>query len=310
MKAERRQELKHNELADWLNERVETAKPHMTGVLLGIGVLVAIVLAMVWYFNGETAASSQAWSRYFEAFNDREPQKMLQSLAAEQSGSKAAWWALAAVGDLNLAEGASLLYSDRKEAQKRLEVAEQAYKQVEAADDAMLKSRAQLGLARVYESTFKTDEARKYYEQVAANEKDSPLGKAAAMDAKRLKDAREVAFLDWFATQTPKRPAPFPGVGGGLPGLPNDLPDRPDIGLPKSLGLDNLGTGAPAEPPPAFPAPAGTPASGEPGDAAKTEAPKSDEAKPADATTPSATTPETAKPAEPEGANNSEKKAD
>jgi tetratricopeptide (TPR) repeat protein len=284
MKAERRHELKHNELSDWLGERMEAAKPHATGVLLGIGVLVAIVLASAWYFSGENVASSRAWSQYFDAFNDLEPQKRLQSLATDQAGSKAAWWAMASVGDMNLAEGTALLYSDRKDAQKKLELAEQAYKQVEAADDPMLKTRARLGLARVYESMFKPEEARKYYEQVAAEEKDSPLGKSAADSVKRLKNSRNVEFLDWFATQTPKRPAPFPGVGGGLPGLPNDLPERPNISLPTGLGLDSIGTGAPAEPPPAFPAPAGTtPAETPSPEAPKADAPKADEAKPADA---------------------------
>ncbi len=288
MKAERRHELKHNELADWLGERMEAAKPHATGVLLGIGVLVAMVLASVWYFGGENVAASRAWSQYFDAFNDLEPQKRLQSLATDQAGSKAAWWAMSSVGDMNLAEGTALLYSDRKEAQKKLELAEQAYKQVEAADDPMLKTRARLGLARVYESLFKPADAIKYYEQVAAEEKDSPLGKSATDSVKRLKNSREIAFLNWFATQTPKRPSPFPGMGGGLPGLPNDLPERPNISLPTGLGLDSIGTGAPAEPPPAFPAPAGTTPGATPAETPAPDAPKADDAKPAEPATPDA----------------------
>jgi len=84
------------ELADWIGERVETMKPHATGVLLGIGLLVLIVLGSVWYFSGETASASRAWSQYFYAFNEREPQKVLQSLAAEQAdlalGAEPAVW--------------------------------------------------------------------------------------------------------------------------------------------------------------------------------------------------------------------------
>src|SRR6266481_3614289 len=102
MKAERRHELKHNQLA-------------------------VFVLGGFWYFSGESHAKARAWSQYFEAFNEREPQKVLQNLATEQSGSKAAWWALEAVGDMNLGEGAALLYSDRKEATKRLVAAKDAY---------------------------------------------------------------------------------------------------------------------------------------------------------------------------------------
>ena len=295
MKAERRHELKHNELADWIGERVETMKPHATGVLLGIGLLVLIVLGSVWYFSGETASASRAWSQYFYAFNEREPQKVLQSLAAEQAGSKAAWWALAAVGDMNLGEGAALLYSDRKEAQKRLEAAKEAYLKVEVSDDPMLRNRARLGLAKVHESLCLPDDARKYYEQVAAAEKDSAIGKSAAADAKRMKDSREVEFLGWFANQTPKRPAPFPGVGGNVPGLPNDLPERPDIGLPRGLGLDNIGAGAPPESAPSFPAPSSTFPATSPPDAATPDA-----AKPADAPPPAAPIPEASKSADPQ----------
>jgi hypothetical protein len=287
MKAERRHELKHNELADWMGERLEMLRPHATGILLGVGLLLAIVLGSVWYFSGETAAASKAWSQYFQAFSEREPQKILQNLADEQSGSKAAWWAVIALGDINLSEGAGMLHTDRSEAKKRLELAEQAYKKAELSDDRMLKNRARLGLAKVKESQCLPDEARKYYELVAQSEKDSAIGKAAATDAKRMNDRREVAFLDWFAGQTPKRPAPFPGLGGGIPGLPNDLPERPDIGLPKGLGLDNIGTSAPPEPAPTLPSPGAvvpptTPLEIAP-DAAKAGEPKAAESKPGDA---------------------------
>jgi hypothetical protein len=278
MKAERRHELKHNELADWLVERIDPARPHLTGIALGIGVLVLVVLASTWYFRGEKAATATAWSSYFQAFDDREPQKSLSNVAAAHSGSKAAWWALLSLGDLNLGDGEALLYSDRQQAQELLKKAEEAYKQVEAADDPMLKTRARLGLAKVYESLLKPDEARKYYELIAETEKDSAIGKAAAEDAKRLKDSRQVAFLDWFAQQTPKRPGPLPGLGDDVPPLPGSLPARPDIGLPGGVGLGEIGTGTPAAPPPSFPPPAtdATPPAADPD--SKAEKPKSDDA--------------------------------
>jgi hypothetical protein len=298
MKAERRHELKHNELADWLGERMEILKPHATGILLGVVLLVLLVLGGVLYFSGESRAAATAWSDYFGALNERDPQRALQELATKQSGSKAAWWALAAVGDMNLSQGAGLLYTDRSEATKHLDVAEKAYKQVEATDDPMLKSRARLGLAKVYESQCKPEEARKYYEMVARDQKDSAIGKAAAADATRMKDAREIEFLSWFAQQTPKRPAPLPGFGGGIPGLPNDLPERPDISLPTGFNLNNIGTGTPAEPAPSFPAPAATtPATTSP-DATPPEQP---------AATPAAPAPEVPKTAAPDA---TEKKSD
>ena len=78
------------------------------------------------------------------------------------------------------------------------------------------------------------------------NGDDESVAKAAAADAARMKDPRSVEFLAWFAQQTPKRPAPMSGLGGAVPGLPGDLPERPDISLPPGgLNLDKIGTGPP-----------------------------------------------------------------
>src|SRR6185503_15025251 len=114
------------------------------------------------------------------------------------------------------------------------------------------------------------------------SEKDSGIGKAAAEDARRMKDTREVAFLDWFAAQTPKRPAPFPGLGGNVPGLPSDLPDRPNIDLPKGLGLDNIGTATPQAPGPTLPPPGEAAPATAPLEVAPPDAAKTGEAKPAE----------------------------
>lgn len=296
MKAERRHELKHNELADWIGELAEGLKPHATGVLIGLAILAAIVLGSVWYFNLETATASRAWSQYFYAFNERDPQKVLHNLATEQSGSKAAWWALEAYADINSGEGAALLYSDRAEAKKRLEAAKEAYLKVEGSGDPMLKTRAQLGLGKVYESLCDPEKAREYYDKVATSQKDLAIGKAAAADANRMKDTREVEFLAWFEKQTPKRPAPMPGVGGMSPALPTDLPDRPTIPFPK-LDLGNIGSSADVPPPPSFPAPGTVVPTTTPPDAAAPDAAKTGEAKPAD--TPPAT-PDTGEKKQPE----------
>jgi hypothetical protein len=303
MKSERRHELKHNELSDWLGEHLASYQPHATAILLGGLLLFAAIIGGIWYFGGEDSVGAKRWSRYFSAVNQREPMKVLEKLAAEKSGSNADLWALQALGDMQLSQGAALLHSDRVEAQKLLQQAEASYKQVEKAPDAMLRSRALLGLAKTYESLGKIEDARKYYDLAAEASTSTAIKKAATADAQRLKNSRQVAFLDWFSKQTPKRPAPLPGMGGGLPGLPGSLPDRPDITPPSGLGLDNLGAGLP-EGTPAFPAPASPPADGaapgtpapagtQPDSAAATatpEGPKTEGAKAEDAKTGAAKT--------------------
>jgi hypothetical protein len=281
MKSDRRHELQTNELADWLGDRLEALKPQAAAITVGLIVLLAVVLGTIWYLGGEDAAAARNWSDYFGAFNKREPAEELEKLAAAKAGTTASLWAMQAVGDMSLSQGAALLFSDRAEAQKRLEKAKTAFQQVEAAtSDQMLKDRARIGLAKVHESLCQPAEAVKYYEMVAKSQGDSAIGKAAEDDARRMKDQRQVELLAWFAQQTPKKPAPLPGMGGAIPGLP-DLPAHPDIGAPGGLSPAAIGAGAPGDLPLSFPPPASTP----PPPPTLPEGTKSDPAKTEPATT-------------------------
>jgi predicted negative regulator of RcsB-dependent stress response len=277
MKAERRHELKHNELADWLGEWLEAYRPHATGISIGALVLLGIVLVSLWLISGANQSTATAWTDYFRALNDREPEKALEQVATTQVGSQAAWWALLGVADMNLAEGAALLHSDRAEAQKRLEKAERTYKQLLTSSDPQIQTLAELGLARVYESLCKPGEATKYYQAVADRQKETALGALARQELERLKNPREALFLEWFAQQTPRRPAPLPGVGGAIPGLPGEVPSRPDLTLPATQAPANAAEApTPAEPsasPPASPSGGAPSPPSAPGEATPSKAP-------------------------------------
>lgn len=136
-------------------------------------------------------------------------------------------------------------------------------------------------MGKVYEALCKPEDALKYYKLVADTQKDSAIGKAAAKAAKRMENPRDVKLLAWFAQQTPKKPSPLSGPGGGAPGLPNDLPDRPDISPPSSLGLGNIGTGTPDAPEPSLPLPGTTPPGAAPPPESKPDADKPAGDKPA-----------------------------
>jgi hypothetical protein len=266
MKAEKRHELQQNELAGWLGEQIETARPYAgTIAFVALGV-VAIVVLVIYLNNAGNPAAAGAWSQWYSAFNDREPAVALNQLAQERADSPVALWALQSVGDINLSQGSLELFRDREESKRMLEKAEKAYLEVEQkATDPMLKTRARLGLAKVYEATNKPAEAKKFYELVVQAEKDSAIGKIAAAGVERMSDPRKVELLAWFAAQKPRKPAPFPG-SGGLPGLPNDLPERPDLSLPglgdpapgSLLNLEGVGSGKTAPPQDEFPKPAET----------------------------------------------------
>lgn len=282
-----RHEREHNELADWMAERLEAFRPHATQITIVALIILVAVLGAIYYFGTENQASATDWSEYFAAFNQREPEKALEKLHKDKPNSPAGLWAAQTLGDMNVSRGAGLMFSDRERAKDHLDKADAFYKQVEAgAKDTALVARARLGLGKVYESLCKPEEALRYYQMVAASEKDSAIGKVAQRAAQRMEDPRQVELLAWFATQEPKRPAPLTGPGGGLPGLPNDLPDRPDISPPSGLDLD-IGTGAPEAPGPSLPQPGTTtpeetkPEEAKP-DKPQPDAPKSEEGKPAE----------------------------
>src|SRR5262245_39969378 len=166
MKAEKRHELEQNELADWLGEQIEAAKPYgpTIGIVL-IGGALAILLAVYLLGAGGTA-SARAWSSYFAALNDRDPELSLEAFHKEMPNTPASLWALQSVGDMNLARGSMALFSDREEAKKLLDKAEVAFKRVEAeTNDKMLRTRARLSLGKLYESLCRPEDAKKWYQQ-------------------------------------------------------------------------------------------------------------------------------------------------
>jgi hypothetical protein len=302
MKAEKRHELEKNELADWLGEQIEAAKPYApTIAIVLVGGTLAALLAIYLMGSGGTA-SARAWSSYFTAFNEREPEIPLEAFVKELPDTPASLWAEHAVGDINLARGSMELFSNREEAKKLLDKAETSLTKVNAeAKNPMLQARAKLSLAKLYEAKCLPEKAKQFYEEVVALEKDSAIGKLAQQGVERMSDSRDVALLAWFAEQKPRRPAP--GMGrGGLPGLPSDLPERPDLSLPglgtspadpgagagSGLNLDGLGADKPAEPNLEFPKPGDTkpaespPAATPPADVPKTDGEKPAESKPAE----------------------------
>jgi hypothetical protein len=303
MKAEKRHELEKNELADWIGEHIEAAKPYAPtiGIVLVGGTLAALLAIYLLGTSGTAAA--RAWSSYFTAVNEREPEIPLEQFVKELPGTPASLWAEQTLGDINLIQGSQALFSNREEAKKLLDKAEASLTKVNAeAKNPMLQARAKLSLAKLYEAKCLPEKAKQFYEEVVQLEKDSAIGKLAQQGVKRMSDPRDVELLAWFAEQKPRRPAAGMGTGG-MPGLPNDLPARPDLSLPglgtsptdpgpgsgtgAGLNLDGLGTDKPAEPSLEFPKPGDTkPGETNPPETAPAEAPKTDGEKPAESKPP------------------------
>jgi predicted negative regulator of RcsB-dependent stress response len=274
----KRHELQKNELADWLEDKIEEIRPYFPAIGIGGLLALAVVVGVWWYSSQQSQASAAAWNQYFAAIGERNQQEALEKVIASENNNEPANWARQTLADMNLARGSAAVFTDREESKQRLEEAGRHYAAIlQSTSDPMLRVRATYGLARVQESLFKPEDAKKLYEQVSKEgNKDSALAKSAEEAVKRLSDPRDIEMLNWLAKQTPKRPAPSAtGRPGGVPGLPGDLdlPDRPDIGLPDFGSTPLPGDAKPSSDGLSFPAPGDAPPAG---DNAPADAPSAD----------------------------------
>jgi tetratricopeptide (TPR) repeat protein len=238
MKTQRRHELQTNELADRIGRYLVVIRPYQNAILFGLVAVVVAGCAVFYLYNQRTAQAQLSWSDYFNAFADQKAES-LEDVARLHSGSTAALWARQSAGDVNLAQGASQLYSDRKQAEKSLKDAEKQYLAVEqeAAKYPMLLERARYGLAQVYESMCDVEKAKTYYEKVAKTNPESPVGRTAKERSDRLSDESVERFYAWFERQEPVRPRAEESAVGAGPEVPDDLgelPERPDLSFPFS----------------------------------------------------------------------------
>jgi len=274
----KRHELQQNELAFWLEEKIEDIRPYFPVIGLGTLAALAVVIGVWWYSSQQAQASASSWNQYFSAIGERNQEEALQKVIDDEKTSEPANWARQTLADSNLARGAAAVFTDREESKKRLETAVALYSEIlKYTNDPLLQARAGFGLARAQESLFKPEDAKKLYEEVAKSSPDTVIGQEAKASVERLSNPEELKMLEWLAKQTPKRPAPVPsGRPGAIPGLPGDLPDRPDIGLP-DFGGSVAPSGEKSSGGLSFPAPGDAPASDAPAsDSPATDAPASE----------------------------------
>jgi tetratricopeptide (TPR) repeat protein len=300
MKTQRRHELQTNQLADRIGVYLQKVRPYQKQVLYGVLGVAVLGAAVLYLTSQQQAKAGVSWQEYFKAMVEQRPDA-LEEVARQQSGTTAALWARQAAGDMELATGASLLYRDRKEAQKSLKDAEKQFLAVEqdGARYPMLLQRARYGLAQVYESLCAVDKARDYYKKVSSAEPDSALGQLAQRRHDQIAGQETERWFAWFEKQEPKPPAGEVPAAGREPLTPPDmgvLPEQPDLSFPASDVSKELKTKPAAEPeskpapepatkPAAEPEPKAAP---EPADASKPAEPKAEtpppaEAKPAEA---------------------------
>jgi hypothetical protein len=210
MKSERRHELQHNQLADWLGELIVHAQRYSQAIVATI-VGVAVIVGAYVFLSGRTARQEGvAWARYLAASDSSTTDGLesLTNLANLYPKMKGGQWARLTLADAQLNQGLEQLFNDRAAANLSLSNAVENYQRLRGqkpADD--LLERVALGLGRAYEGLNKLNEARDEYGRLIKNYPNSlyvseARQRLAALDREETRD-----FYDWFARQDLKPPA-------------------------------------------------------------------------------------------------------
>lgn len=311
MKSERRHELQHNYLADYLGQGLAKIEPHAKAIAVALGVLLFASLAWGFYRSSAQGARSDATLELLQNSSGGDAEA-LGSIGQRYAGTAAGELAKLYQADTLLAGGINGLFEDREEAENQIKEAIKHYEAVRgAATSSMFASRATLGLARARESLGQIDLAVEDYNRLIKLNEFEAVVNLAQQRINQLKSPAAVEFLSWFAKQDFRAAAAAatPGAPGtdSIPGLPNfDLPDldplKPselapetaaEVTEPKTDSPEATEPMPPAEPAPAPAEPAAPPA--EP-------APPPAEPAPAPAETPGETPAPTEPAAEPPAA--------
>jgi tetratricopeptide (TPR) repeat protein len=237
MKSERRHELQHNELAEWLIQGIEAFRPHQNTILT---VVLAIVVAAAAYTLWSRAAASksvQAW----EEVNGGLAQAMasgnvdtLTKVVESNPNTPASETAAVLAGDIRLANACTLRFSNKASAEVEFSKAIEMYeKAIKNGGTSSLTERAVFGLAQAYESKGKLEAAEKEYREVLKN---WPAGAYAGEAKQRLDDLKRPEtrqMYDDFANFDPSPEIEKSETKGAMPKVDmNELPKEKPAGFP------------------------------------------------------------------------------
>lgn len=220
MKSERRHELQHNALLEWLLEIGEKIKPYANAILLGVVVVLAGFVALKWMSSQSAAREATAWDLVFAASGQGDTAE-LDQVVEEYGSTTAAQWAAVLAGDLQLSEGCQDLFTTKSTASDQLKKAEDNFGLAVNSKNDAVRQRAIYGLARTYEakaavdsSKESIDQAKVEYDKLVKMGPKCPFAEAAQARLNALSQKSTLEFYDAVAAWEP-RPAigATPGLG-------------------------------------------------------------------------------------------------
>jgi hypothetical protein len=242
MKSQRRHELQHNELAQWLINTIEVLKPYQNLILAVVVAIVVALGAYKWWSWTATAQTTQAWNDLNAALIGGNIDR-LAKVPEDYPGTTAARVATVLQADFRLAGGCDQLFVNKAPAEEQLSKAIELYRSDMNQDDqSELIERAVFGLARARESKGELDAANRSYQDVVKNWPHGAYSAAAQQRIDDLKRTETKRMYDDFASFDPKPVFHNEPVLPGLEGLnTNSLPKDKPAGFP--AGPDELKSG-------------------------------------------------------------------
>jgi hypothetical protein len=305
--SERRHELQHNVLADYLHRINVSIEPYSKPIAIVLGIVIVGSIGIALYSGNQSGRRSDATMQLSLAAGEGDAEA-LGGVGELYSGTAAAAWARLYQGDQLLTRAFRVLYNDKTEATELMKSAQTAFEQaLSTGKDPVLTSRAHYGLARIAESQGKTEEAIAEYRSTIAAAESEEMIKVAQRRIDTLNRPVTQDFLAWFGEQdfSPPEPSAPPALPSG-----STLPDLPDLNLPP-LDLPDLAPAEKSDMKPADTKPEETkPLEATPGEAAPAEtkpsepvsAEKTPESTPAPATEPTPAEPTDTEPVPAESA--------
>lgn len=236
MKSERRHELQHNELAEWLIKSIESVKPYQNLILVVVVIGVVGLGSYKWWSWNTSHQTALAWDELNASLTNGNLDNLMKVVETYHDTS-AGRTATILAADFHLGGGCDQLFVNKAPAQQELSKAAELYEsEMNPHLTPTLLERATFGLARAKESKGDLPSAEQYYHEIV---KKWPNGAYAGAAEQRLNDLvrpETKRMYDDFAHFDPK-PA-FSKEPAGPGDLPNfdekSLPDDRPANAPKT----------------------------------------------------------------------------
>ncbi len=215
MKTERRHELQHNLLADWLEKQTLAIKPYVNVIIGSAIALLLISLVYVYVSHRSAATAAEGCDQLFYSIDSGSPEA-LNKVVDSHGRDPAGLWAQILLAERRLADGTNALFVNRNDADEQLQKSISGFQNVYGTShDSDQLQRAVWGLGRAHESRMVIDpkaeltKAKEAYKDYVTKWENGPFASMANRRLKELDRDSTLEFFNWLAKEKPiKLPTP------------------------------------------------------------------------------------------------------